>query len=118
MKDFEQVVADAVHMQRNLTSQLEDMRIRIESLNHDVNTRDGTIAELDRQLAEARNAAEHYLKWATEITQQLHNIGTFVNDAMKRARNEIEQPFNYDKQKPQTQTHEPSRLRRLEKAAE
>jgi len=54
----------------------------------------GRIEQLEMQLVEATARAEHYLRWCSEITQQMQNINMFVGDAMRLARIEVEKAAN------------------------
>jgi chromosome segregation ATPase len=85
MSGFEASVRHAIEEQRSLNAQLDGLRHEIEGYKRSVAQRDGRIQELDRQLTESKNACDYYLKWATEVTKQLHNVGVFVNDALRMA---------------------------------
>jgi sugar-specific transcriptional regulator TrmB len=51
----------------------------------------GRIEQLEQDLADSKERAEHYLRWNVEITRHIHSIGMFVSDALNMARNEVEQ---------------------------
>jgi VIT1/CCC1 family predicted Fe2+/Mn2+ transporter len=50
----------------------------------------GQITALESELRESTRLRDHYLRWNVEITRQLHNIGMFVEEAMRMARQEVE----------------------------
>jgi hypothetical protein len=46
----------------------------------------GRIEQLDHELAFTKERCDHYLRWNSEMTMQMHNINMFVQDAMHQAR--------------------------------
>lgn len=92
MSNFEMAVKDAVEKQRQLNADLESMQQQVEVLNKEVAMRDGRIAELNRQLTETKVFSDNYLRWATEVTQQLNNVAVTVNEAIRKASLEDDRP--------------------------
>jgi len=54
----------------------------------------GRIEALDRQLEDTKARCDHNLRWAVEVTKQLHNVGMFVNEALAIARQEVAKQGN------------------------
>jgi predicted RNase H-like nuclease (RuvC/YqgF family) len=79
-----------VREQENFKKQVATLTEGMRSLEREVDKRDGEIEELRRQLGVSQYRADHYLRWNTELTKQLHNINMFVQDAMQQARVEVE----------------------------
>jgi hypothetical protein len=46
----------------------------------------GKIEQLEHELVFNKERCDHYLRWNSEITMQMHNINMFVQDAMQQAR--------------------------------
>jgi hypothetical protein len=50
----------------------------------------GRIEQLEADLSETKERADHYLRWNVDITRHIHSIGMFVSDALNMARREVE----------------------------
>lgn len=87
-------IAVSVREVLNLKEQLEQMRSDRTRLEEQVASWQGQAAALHDELEKAKARGDHYLRWATEITKQLHNVGLFVQDALAQARQEVAKAGN------------------------
>lgn len=76
---------ETVEVKRELAIVGEALKQAEEMIAH----HNGVIDSLHSQLEAAKARGDHYLRWNTEITKQLHNIGMFVQDALEIARQEV-----------------------------
>ena len=90
-----------VKEQENFKKQIASLTEGMRNLERELDKREGEIEELqrtlvasqerhDRELMTAQDRSDHYLRWNTELTRQLHNINMFVQDAMQQARVEVD----------------------------
>ena len=79
-----------VKEQENFKKQIATLTEGMRNLERELDKREGEIEELQRQLNASQDRSDHYLRWNTELTRQLHNINMFVQDAMQQARIEVD----------------------------
>jgi hypothetical protein len=79
-----------VREQENFKKQIATLTETARDLERTIDRLEGENAELRQQLTISQGRSDHYLRWNTELTQQLFNINMFVQDAMQKARIEVE----------------------------
>lgn len=89
MKHLEEATAAAVAEQKRLNVEIEALEDALRESQNTCQGLAGRLGALELELEKSRKRGDHYLRWATEITKQLHNVGMFVSDALQLARQEV-----------------------------
>lgn len=83
---LETAAAAAIQDQKAMANELTKLRGDLNTAEHKISVLLGKIEQLEAELAATQTRSDHYLRWNSEITMQLHNINMFVQDAMEQAR--------------------------------
>lgn len=83
-----------VREQENFKKQVATLTEGMRSLERALDKSEGENDELRRQLLAAQERGDHFYKCNTELVTQLQNINMFIQDAVMRARVEIEKRGN------------------------
>jgi hypothetical protein len=84
----------AVKEHENFKKQVATLTDGVRSLERALDKSEGENDELRRQLLAAQERGDHFYKCNTELVTQLQNINMFIQDAVMRARVEIEKRGN------------------------
>lgn len=83
---LEAAAAAAIQDQKAMANELTKLRGDLGTAEHKISVLIGKVETLEAELTAAQTRCDHYLRWNSEITMQLHNINMFVQDAMEQAR--------------------------------
>lgn len=89
MSDLIIAAQSAIERSEQLEKEIIQLRNNLDQVKHERDHLLGRVAELDRLYHEARTDSDHNLRWSTEVTRQLYNVGNFVNEAIELAREEM-----------------------------
>jgi hypothetical protein len=83
---LEAAAAAAIQDQMAMAKEMTKLRGDLDTAEHKISVLLGKIEALETELTATQTRSDHYLRWNSEITMQLHNINMFVQDAMEQAR--------------------------------
>jgi chromosome segregation ATPase len=83
---LETAIAAAMQSEAKLKQELSTIRQELRTSEERSSILQGKVETLEAELAATQARSDHYLRWNSEITMQLHNINMFVQDAMEQAR--------------------------------
>jgi predicted nucleic acid-binding Zn-ribbon protein len=83
---LEAAAAAAMQAEVKLKQELTAIKDELKNAEHKISVLLGKVEALEAELAATQTRSDHYLRWNSEITMQLHNINMFVQDAMEQAR--------------------------------
>ena len=87
---LESAIAVAIKNERDIQLKLNNLDQELRAALDRENILKGHVERLNKELDEAKGRTDHYLRWLTEVTKQMHNIGLFVQDAMRLAKIEVD----------------------------
>lgn len=89
MSDLIVAAQTAIEQSDQLKKQISQLQQELAIATHQRNILQGQLSESQRLYDQARADSDHNLRWSTEVTRQLYNVGNFVNEAIELAREEM-----------------------------
>jgi hypothetical protein len=89
MLELDNATAAAKQRMNELEAAINTLNKQLAAERTEKSQAHGQIAELQSQLALEKAKADHHMRWAIQVTEQIHSIGMFANEAMRLARQEI-----------------------------
>lgn len=90
MSDLILAAQKAIERSEQLEKQCEQLQTNLAKMTKERDILIGQYNESQRLYDIARAESDHNLRWSTEVTRQLYNVGNIVNEAVALARDEMQ----------------------------